>query len=102
MPDFEATEDPLRLSDSAEEEPLDVPELRPRFMPRTRQLTYAWCFRSGRGTRERLRPALATGVARAARRTSPYVSSRGPLAATAAKRRRLWTKCHGRPPGSPS
>jgi len=102
MPDFDAKEDPLRLSGSAKEEPIDVPKLRPRFLPRARRLSYARCFRSRGRASERLRPALATGAVRAARRTRPFARSRGPLAATATKRRRLWTKCHGRAPGSPS
>jgi hypothetical protein len=104
MPDFDANEDPLRLSDSGKDEPFELPKLRPRFMVRARTLAYGQCFaaRTYRADADRLQPRFATGRWRTARRSCPSARTIGLLAAVPTRRRRLWTKCHGRAPGSPS
>ncbi len=102
MPDFDTNEDPLRLSDSGKDEPFEVPKLHPRFMPRARSLAYGQCFGSRRQAGDRLQFRFATGRWRTARRSCPSARTIGLLAAMPTQRRRLWTKCHGRAPGSPS
>jgi hypothetical protein len=99
MPDFDANDDPLRLSDSGKDEPFDVPKLRPRFMARARTLAYGQCTRA---RADRIQPMLGTARWRAMRRACPAVRAAGMSAAMPVRRRRLWTKCHGRAPGSPS
>jgi hypothetical protein len=103
MPDFDTNDDPLRLSDSGKDEPLEMPKLRPRFTPRARTLAHGQCFRA-RANRaaDRLQPRLGTLGWRAMRRTCPSLRSAGVPGKLPARRRRLWTKCHGRAPGSPS
>jgi hypothetical protein len=102
MPDFDTNEDPLRLSDSGKDEPFELPKLRPRFMRRARTLAYGQCFGSRRQPADRLQPRFATARWRTARRSCPSARTIGLLAAVPTRRRRLWTKCHGRAPGSPS
>jgi hypothetical protein len=101
MPDFDANEDPLRLSDSGEDEPFELPKLRPRFLPRARALAARDCFGARRRSHERLAPRLATRRWRAQRRACPSAPD-GLFASMPSRRRRLWTTCHGRAPGSPS
>jgi hypothetical protein len=103
MPDFDANDDSLRLSDSGKDEPFELPKLRPRFMARARTLAYGQCF-GARGDRaaDRLQPRLATLRWRAMRRSCPTLRAAGVPGVLPARRRRLWTKCHGRAPGSPS
>jgi len=102
MPDFDANDDPLRLSESNKDELVNVPKLRPRFMPRARELASGQCLHSRGHAAERLRPRLGTGRWRAARRACPSARAVGLLAAMPSRRRRLWTTCHGRVSGSPS
>jgi hypothetical protein len=97
MTDFDANEDPLRLSGS-NGEPFEPPKLRPRFMPRARQLAYGQCFY--RPVR-RIVARLDSQRTRAARRACPP-EQRSALLGPSRRRRRLWTTCHGRLPGSPS
>jgi hypothetical protein len=103
MPDFDANDDSLRLSDSGKDEPFELPQLRLRFMARARTLAYGQCFgaRTGRAA-DRLQPRLATLRWRAMRRSCPTLRAAGVPGGRPARRRRLWTKCHGRAPGSPS
>jgi hypothetical protein len=97
MTDFDANEDPLRLSSSNEESP-EPAKLRPRFAPRARQLADGQCFR--RPVR-RIAATLDSQRTRAARRACPP-EQRTALLGSTRRRRRLWTTCHGRFPGSPS
>jgi hypothetical protein len=101
MPDFDANDDSLRLGDSGKEEPLELPKLYPRFMPRARELAYAQCSRRSESRAVRVQAKLATARRRAAHRRCPVGSREKLHAATPRRRRRrLWTKCHGRLPGS--
>jgi len=104
MPDFDANDDSLRLSDSGKDEPFEVPKLRPRFMVRARALAYGQCFgaRTYRADADRLQSRLGTLRWRAMRRSCPTLRAAGVPETLPARRRRLWTKCHGRAPGSPS
>jgi hypothetical protein len=102
MPDFDTNEDPLRLSDTANDEPFERPKLRPRFTPRARTLAYGQCFGSRTYRPDRLQARLVTSRWRAMRRSCPSLRAAGVPGALPARRRRLWTKCHGRAPGSPS
>jgi hypothetical protein len=99
MTDFDANEDHLRLSGPGKDESSEPPKLRPRFAPRARQLAYGRCFyRSPR----RVASMLASQRTRTARRSCPPAVRLELLGASSRRRRRLWTTCHGRPPGSPS
>jgi hypothetical protein len=100
MPDFDANEDPLRLSGAGKDEPLDLPKLQPRFMPRTRQLAQRECYLRPNRTARRLGPVLMARSRRAARNACARRIAL--LGAPPRRRRRLWTMCHGRPPGSQS
>ena len=102
MPDFDTNEDPLRLSDSGKEERFELPKLRPRFTPRARALACGQCFASSGDSPVRLRTQLAARRWRAMRRTCASARVVGLTAAMPSRRRRLWTTCHGRIPGSPS
>jgi hypothetical protein len=99
MTDFDANEDPLRLSGAANGEPFEPAKLRPRFMPRARQLAYGQCFRRPLG---RLTATLASQPTRAVARSCPPADRLASLGTPPRRRRRLWTACHGRPPGFPS
>jgi hypothetical protein len=100
MPDSDAKDDPLRLSGSAKEDSLDVPRLRPRFMPRARSLAYGQCFKRPFGAAQGAR-ALAERTRRSARRACAATPRHGaPIAS--ARQRRLSLVCDGRTPGSPS
>jgi hypothetical protein len=98
MTDFDANEDPLRLSASANEESPEPAKLRPRFSPRARQLAYGQCFRR---SPRRIVAMLDSQRTRAARRACPP-QERLALLGSSRRRRQLWTTCHGRIPGSPS
>jgi hypothetical protein len=102
MPDFDAHDDSLRLNGSRQDEPFNVPKVRPRFIARTRRLAGRQCFGARGHVAERLHPRLDTGRWRAARRACPSARTVGLLAALPRRRRRLWTTCHGRASGSPS
>jgi hypothetical protein len=102
MPDFDANDDPLRLSESGTDEPLELPKLRPRFVPRARVLAQGDCLRAGARHGRRLERRLGTRRWRALRRACPSARVVGLLAAMPSRRRRLWTTCHGRASGSPS
>jgi hypothetical protein len=98
MTDFDANEDPLRLSASANEESPEPAKLRPRFSPRARQLAYGQCYRR---SPRRIAATLDSQCMRAARRAcSP--EKRTALLGSSRRRRHLWTTCHGQIPGSPS
>jgi hypothetical protein len=99
MTDFDANEDPLRLSGPVNDESPEPPKLRPRFAPRARQLAYGRCFRR---PRRRIASTLESQRTRAACRTCSPAGRIELLGAPPRRRRRLWTMCHGRPPGSPS
>jgi hypothetical protein len=102
MPDFDANEDHVRLGDSAKDEHFELPLLRPRFSARSRELAVRECFGARKQEPARVPRRLATGRRRAAGRACSAARSNGPLAAGANRRRRLWTTCHGRVPGSSS
>jgi hypothetical protein len=102
MPDFDTNEDPLRLTGAGKDEPIDPAESRRHVMPRVRQLAYGQCFaRPGRSQHrvEETLPALHRHAGRLACSRARRVAL---LGAPPRLRRRLWTMCHGRPPGSPS
>ena len=96
MPDFDANDDPLRLTGAGKDEPLEPALIRPRFVPRARELAYAQCYaRHGR-------PARRVGVALVAqgRRVARNACDR-PIALLGSpprRRRRLWTSATGDPP----
>jgi hypothetical protein len=98
MPDFDANEDPLRLSGAGKDESLDPSRLQPRFVARTRQFAYAGCWQ--RPPARRVGVKLAVRSRHSGRRSC---STRIVLLGISPRRRRrLWTSCHGRLPGSPS
>jgi hypothetical protein len=99
MTDFDANEDHLRLSGPGKDESSEPPKLRPRFAPRARQLAYGQCFH--RAPR-RVALMLDSQRTRTARRSCPPAVRLELLGAPSRCRRRLWTTCHGRLPGSPS
>jgi hypothetical protein len=99
MTDFDANEDHLRLSGPGKDESSEPPKLHPRFAPRARQLAYGQCFhRSPR----RVDWTLTSQRTRAVRRSCSPEARIELLGAPPRRRRRLWTLCHGRLPGSPS
>jgi hypothetical protein len=100
MPDFDANDDPLRLSASGMDDPIDPPKLTPRFAPRTRQLAERRCLTRPAGREQRVGPLLMARARDAARNACGARIAL--LQAPARRRRRLWTKCHGRSPGSVS
>jgi hypothetical protein len=102
MPDFDANDDPLRLTGAEQDEPLEPAHVRPRVEPRARALAYSQCYaRYGRPAR-RVDVARIAQRRRCARRACPRARLLAPLRTPPRRRRRLWTVCHGRPPGSPS
>jgi hypothetical protein len=100
MPDFDANDDPLRLSGGGQDDPLDLPKLTPRFAPRARALAARQCFAGDARPTRRVGHVLSAHDRRVARRACAQRS--GLLRTPPRRRRRLWTKCHGRPPGSAS
>ncbi len=102
MPEFDANEDPLRLTGGGKDEPLEPAVIRPRFMPRARELAYAHCYARREARARQIGSAPVARRRRAARRACPSGRRVVPLGAPPRRRRRLWTTCHGRPPGSSS
>ena len=102
MSDFDANDDPLRLTGAGNDEPLDPAEIRPRVMRRARQLAYGQCYARRARSQERVGVTLPSQRRRAARRACPHARRVPMLGTPLRRRRRLWTVCHGRPPGSPS
>lgn len=100
MPDFDANEDPLRLSAAASDDPFELPKLRPRFAPRARELATTGCHGRRAAAPRALEPELVVRRRNAARHVCGDRVML--LAGPPRRRRRLWTKCHGRPGGSPS
>jgi hypothetical protein len=97
MHDFDTNDDPPRLSGLGSDDSLDLPKLTPRFAPRARALAGGRCFaRRAHSQRRMGRPLVAHGrqVARNA-----CVARIALLGTPPRRRRRLWTQCHGRPPG---
>ncbi|HEX8714807.1 MAG TPA: hypothetical protein VF706_04485 [Solirubrobacteraceae bacterium] len=104
MPDFDAKEDPLRLSAAGREDkveqPSELPKLYPRFVPRMRSFASRSCHGRPARPARRVRPELVSRRRNAARRVCGERVML--LASPPRRRRRLWTRCHGRLPGSPS
>jgi hypothetical protein len=100
MPDFDANDDPLRLSAAGEDDSLGLPRLVARLTPRARQLAERRCYGRNAQSAGRLSPALLAHGRRAARNSCAQRIAL--LATPPRRRRRLWTRCHGRPPGSVS
>jgi hypothetical protein len=108
MSDFDANEDPIGLPEAGQSDPLDraeiqpPAELEPPVVRRARHLAHGH-FPSRQG-----RPERRVGVTRlawrrsASRRACPYGRGVSVLGTPLRQRRRLWTQCHGRPPGSQS
>jgi hypothetical protein len=100
MPDFDANDDPLRLGGAGRDDRFELPKLRPRFAPRSRALATRSCSPRAAIRARRIRPQLVARRWKAARR---LCGERVMLPASPPRRRRrLWTTCQGRPPGSPS
>jgi hypothetical protein len=102
MPDFDANDDPLRLSGAGRDDSVNRPKLHPRFSPRSRQLASRRC--RSRASRA---PAQVGGALAARRRSAArHACSAGGrvmlLASAPRRRRRLWTSCHGHASGSSS
>jgi hypothetical protein len=104
MLDFDANEEPIRLTGAGRSDPLDPAEIGPPSVRRARDLAYGHLkAKQGRPGRR-----VGTGVAllarrrRATRRACPYGRRVSVLGTPPRHRRRLWTMCHGRAPGSPS
>lgn len=93
MPEFEAKDDPLRLSEAGRE-----PQSQPRARPitRGRSLTSRRCGRVSAPVRQ-VRLELESRRMLAVRRACG-----GVLPTASHRRRRLWTTCHGWPPGTAS
>jgi hypothetical protein len=102
MPDFDANEDPLRLSGSGRDDSREQPKLRPRFSPRSRELASREC----RSRASRAPERIGVGLTAHRRGAARHACSRGErvmlLASAPRRRRRLWTSCHGHASGSPS
>jgi len=102
MPDFDANEDPTRPAGAGREEPPEAARLWPHAVRRARYLPYGDCFARPEASTRRVAATLFTQRGRAARRVCPY-GRRVPLLGVPLRhRRRLWTRCHGRAPGSSS
>ena len=98
MTDFDANEDPLRLTRHRKDDPYVPAELRPRFAPRARQLAYGRCFtrnesganriqstldaRSRRGSSLRVSAGWARGRARIPAASQPAPVDQVPRAST--------------------
>jgi len=95
MPEFNANEDPPRLSGFDSDEPFEVPKLRLRFRPRTRTLAGERCLRASRG------PGANPQAKPVARRSCSLDAGSAP-ASVSRRRRRLWSMCRDRGSGSPS
>jgi hypothetical protein len=108
MPDFDSNEDFIRLTGAGRDDAPDPGELdRARFEPplvrRARlQVEGHYTAHSHRLGR-RVGVTLIAMRRHTTRRACPY-GRRVPVLATPPRcnRRRLWTECHGRPPGSPN
>jgi hypothetical protein len=97
MPDFDANDDPLRLSDSGDDDSPEPAKLTPRFTLRARALADRQCRRRHDRLGRRVGPVLVAQGRRVARNAC---DRRIVLMASPPRhRRRLWTQCHGRPPG---
>ncbi|HEV7529147.1 MAG TPA: hypothetical protein VGO29_09640 [Solirubrobacteraceae bacterium] len=97
MSDFDANDDPLRLSGSGKGDP-DPPRLVPRFALRARALAERQC----RARDERAGRRVGLVLVAHGRHVGRNACDRriGLLGSPPRRRRRLWTQCHGRPPGS--
>ncbi|HEX4484310.1 MAG TPA: hypothetical protein VH081_11045 [Solirubrobacteraceae bacterium] len=102
MPDFDANEDPLRLSGAGRDDSRDLPKLRPRVSPRSRELASRECRARGSRAPEQIGAGLAAHRRSAARHACSHVGRVMLLASAPRRRRRLWTSCHGYASGSPS
>jgi hypothetical protein len=100
MPDFDANDDQPRLSASGKDDSIDLPKLTPRFAPRMRQLAERRCFTRIADREQRVGPVLMARGRDAARNACGARIAL--LGAPPRRRRRLWTKCHGRSPGTVS
>lgn len=100
MQDFDTNDDPSRLSGPGSDEPIDLPKLTPRFAPRARELAVGRCFARQLRAEPRVGPLLLAHGRHAARNAcAPRIAL---LGTPPRRRRRLWTQCHRRPPGSVS
>jgi hypothetical protein len=98
MPEFDSNDDPPRLSASGMDDSIDIPRLMPRFAPRMRQLAERRCSTRPSSLEHSVGPMLLARARGAARNSC---AGRIALLGTPPRRRRrLWTKCHGRSPGS--
>jgi hypothetical protein len=107
MPDFDANDDFIRLTGAGPDdtpEPVEIEPVEGELPVVRRARVHVEGHRTARGGR----PGRGVGVAlialrrHATRRACPY-GRRVPVLATPRRhRRRLWTTCHGRPPGSQS
>jgi hypothetical protein len=98
MPDFDANEDQPTLPTTGQEHPAEPTEQGVPAMPRAREDGGRHRDRPARRRDPRVRPVL-TQSRRVALRAC---DDRGPVLRPLRRRRRLWTVCHGRAPGSSS
>jgi hypothetical protein len=102
MPDFDAKEDSLRLNGAGQDDPLDLPALRPRFSPRGRELASRECRRNTLPQDQLIDARLGLRTRHAARRECSLRERVLVLAVPPRRRRRLSGACHGPQFGSPS
>jgi hypothetical protein len=100
MHDFDTNDDPPRPSGLGSDDSIELPKLTPRFAPRARALAGRRCFARRRHPRPRVGPLLVAHGRHAAR--NACVARIALFGTPPRRRRRLWTQCHGRPPGSVS
>jgi hypothetical protein len=100
MPEFDANEDHVTLPGPGQDDAPDPAEQQPPTVRRARDLAAAHSSPLDSAA-TRARAALTARRRRAERFACPLGRRAWPLR-TLPRRRRLWTQCHGRPPGSPS
>ncbi|HEV7584345.1 MAG TPA: hypothetical protein VGO14_01060 [Solirubrobacteraceae bacterium] len=101
MPDFDANEDHPILPGTGQEQPAESADQGVPVVPRAREDAGRHRDRRAPGSRRRLGRPLRTQRRRAGLRACD-LAGRGCMLRSLPRRRRLWTECHRRPPGSPS
>jgi hypothetical protein len=107
MSDFDSNEDFIRLTDADRDDVTDPEEIdRVRFEPplvRRARLQVEGHYSAPPALGRRVGVTMIARRRHTTRRACPY-GRRVPVLATPPRcnRRRLWTECHGCPPGSPS
>jgi hypothetical protein len=107
MQDFDANEDFIRLTGAGRDDlpdpvEIDPIEFKPLVVRRARMQPEGHHAARWDKPRRRVGVALIARRRFATRLACPYGRRVPVLAPPPRRTRRLWTKCHGRPPGSPS